>query len=340
MEVPPGRLEAATRGGKAALATLLSEAEKRKLNGLLTLTRIRDETPARGVVVFNNGNGTLASHTWRETFDGPRAMSAIFRDALSADASLELRTYDHRGSTSRIAGADLAGAHAELVTLTADVEARRARVERDARSLEDQRTFLESRAKEVQAGQRGLEEERKQLQELFASVQMEMEKVAAARREIEYAAETVIAREKALVEREAKAGSWESRLQDGDVRIGAREEAAERLEASLAEKAGALRDSARSLDRMQRALTKRESEVARREEELAASSDVHGQAKRALGRTQTTLDKERKSTDRDAAKLKIAANALAKERLALQKERRELAARESKVAAADIVLAD
>src|SRR5207247_9353577 len=101
MEVPPGRAEAAPRGVKAALAALRSEAEKRKLNGLLTLTRIRDETPARGVVVFNNGNGTLASHTWRETFDGPRAMSAIFRDALSADASLVLRSYDHRGSTIR-----------------------------------------------------------------------------------------------------------------------------------------------------------------------------------------------------------------------------------------------
>jgi len=111
MEVPPGRLEATARGGKAALISLLSEAEKRRLNGLLALTRVQDEAPVRGVLVFNKGNGTLASHTGRETFDGPRAVSAILRDALRDDATLELRTYDHRGSTIRLE--QLESAHPE-----------------------------------------------------------------------------------------------------------------------------------------------------------------------------------------------------------------------------------
>src|SRR6266540_2194769 len=129
MEVPPGRLEVSTQGGKAALISLLSEIEKRRLNGLLALTRVRGDSPSHGVLVFNGGNGSLASHTGRETFDGPRAVSAILRDALSPEASLELRSYDHRGSTIRID--QLENAHPEaringipdITSVLADIEA-------------------------------------------------------------------------------------------------------------------------------------------------------------------------------------------------------------------------
>src|SRR5437867_187019 len=102
MDVPPGRLELSREGGKDSLIALLSEAERRGLNGLLAIRRLHDDIPAEGVLVFNNGNGKLASHSWRETLDGPRAVTAILRDALSEEASLELRTYDHRGSTVRV----------------------------------------------------------------------------------------------------------------------------------------------------------------------------------------------------------------------------------------------
>src|SRR5437773_1097482 len=128
MEIPPGRLEASASGGREALISLLSEASERKLNGLLAVHRVREDAPAEGVLVFNGGNGRLASHSWRETLDGPSAIPAILRDAVRADASIELRSYDHRGSTVRID--QLVGAHPDariegipdVVTLLAEIE--------------------------------------------------------------------------------------------------------------------------------------------------------------------------------------------------------------------------
>src|SRR3990172_11181715 len=109
MEVPPGRLERSLSGGKDALAALLTEAAERRLNGLLATSRTREDVPARGVLVFHKGNGSLASHSWREELDGPAAIRAIVRDAIRGDAAPELRAYDHRGSSIRID--QLEGAH-------------------------------------------------------------------------------------------------------------------------------------------------------------------------------------------------------------------------------------
>src|SRR2546425_2500299 len=278
MEVPPGRLEASAAGGREALISFLSEAERRGLNGLLAIHSVKEETPAEGVLVFNEGNGRLASHSWRETLDGPAAVVAILRDGLSHDASLELRSYDHRGNTVRVdqlvsahptaridglpdvtailaeiesdereerrrsfesmAGPDLNEVRSELRSvadgfasltrqfhevrardsaadgaarhaaelelekrradvraMSTEVEERRARLSVDARELEAQHASLVARAREVGETQSAIISERKQLQGLFDAVQIEMERVATARRDLGTAAEAVTARE-------------------------------------------------------------------------------------------------------------------------------------------------
>src|SRR3989337_4498346 len=101
MEVPPGRLLLQSSGGKDALLELLSEASKRRLNGVRRTGRVRDDEPARGFLVFKDGNGTLAAHSWRDDLDGPLAIPAIVRDALEDDALLELRSYDPRAAAVR-----------------------------------------------------------------------------------------------------------------------------------------------------------------------------------------------------------------------------------------------
>ena len=136
MEVPPGRLEASKAGGRGALISLISEAERRRLNGLLVIRRLRDDVPVEGVIVFQQGTGSLASHAGREIVDGPRALKAILGDALSEEASLELRSYDYRGSSIRID--QLASSHPEaridampdLAAMLSQIEAE----ERDGRS--------------------------------------------------------------------------------------------------------------------------------------------------------------------------------------------------------------
>ena len=138
MEVPPGRLEASASGGREALISLLAEAESRKLNGLLAVVRPREDAPAEGIVVFHDGNGRLASHTWRETVDGPKAVAAILRDGVNADASLELRSYDHRGSTVRVDQLESAHPQAridglpDVVSLLAEIESDEHRARRRA----------------------------------------------------------------------------------------------------------------------------------------------------------------------------------------------------------------
>src|SRR3972149_3770335 len=101
MEVPPGRLLLQSSGGKDALARALPDAANPRLIGVLRPERVRDDEPARGFLVFKDGNGTLAAHSWRDDLDGPLAIPAIVRDALEDDALLELRSYDHRASAVR-----------------------------------------------------------------------------------------------------------------------------------------------------------------------------------------------------------------------------------------------
>src|SRR3989449_3838864 len=336
MEVPPGRLEASKVGGRAALMSLLSEADRRKLNGLLVIRRLRDDIPVEGVIVFNRGSGTLASHSGREIAEGPRALKAILRDALSEDASLELRSYDYRGSTIRIeqlasthpdaridampdlpalvaqveaeeaegssriplviGGPELHGIHddlrsvqegsvalhgrlhgdggsenpprvqdhriatlelerarAEARAVTTDIESKRVRLSEDIGKLEAQRSALEARAKEVETAQRGLTEERKRLKELFASVQSEMDKIVAARRELIVAGDAVTAREKDIIHREAALATRETRLKEKETAVLARHEDTERREAELHTKTEGRRETARAAERAQRA---------------------------------------------------------------------------------------
>src|SRR3970282_1483132 len=91
MEVPPGRLLLQSSGGKDALLELLSEASKRRLNGVLRTERVRDDEPARGFLVFKDGNGTLAAHSLRDDLDAPLALPAIVRDAPGDEPALGVR---------------------------------------------------------------------------------------------------------------------------------------------------------------------------------------------------------------------------------------------------------
>src|SRR4030066_334508 len=133
MEVPPGRLERSLSGGKDALAALLTEAAERRLNGLLATSRTREDVPARGVLVFHKGNGSLASHSWRGGLAGAPAVPARVRGASREDAALELRSYDHRGSSIRMDQLESAHPEARIDGLP-DLEAVIAQLDDDERA--------------------------------------------------------------------------------------------------------------------------------------------------------------------------------------------------------------
>src|SRR6266705_6035729 len=102
MEVPPGRVERIADGGAAAIRSILEELRAMKFNGLLRTSVFRGDVPSQGVLVLRDGDGVLAEHRSNVDIAGRPAVSEILKDATSARAQLEVRTYDYGHSSISI----------------------------------------------------------------------------------------------------------------------------------------------------------------------------------------------------------------------------------------------
>src|SRR3972149_5095338 len=181
MEVPPGRLERSLSGGKDALAALLAEAAERRLNGLLATSRTREDVPARGVLVFHKGNGSLAHHPWRGGGAGarrgpppraglgagaraPSGSSGAVRWGLrgvgEGHAALLRALQDQRESGTpasaaerKLAEVEVEKARAGIRALAAETEAKRSRLEGGRRALEAEQEAMGTRSRDLAAAQ-------------------------------------------------------------------------------------------------------------------------------------------------------------------------------------------
>src|SRR2546430_8031160 len=102
MEVPPGRVERISDGGEEAIRAILAELRAMKFNGLLKPSVFRGDTPSQGVLVLRGGDGVLAEHRSKVDVSGQAALQEILKDAASAQAQLEIRTYDYGHSSISI----------------------------------------------------------------------------------------------------------------------------------------------------------------------------------------------------------------------------------------------
>src|SRR5712691_1577270 len=102
MEVPPGRVERISDGGEEAIRSILAELRAMKFNGLLKTSVFRGDTPSQGVLVLRSGDGVLAEHRSQVDIAGRAALAEILKDAASAQAQVEVRTYDYGHSSISI----------------------------------------------------------------------------------------------------------------------------------------------------------------------------------------------------------------------------------------------
>src|SRR5207245_2891323 len=102
MEVPPGRVERIADGGPEAIRSILAELRAMKFNGVLKTSVFRGDTPSQGVLVLRRGDGVLAEHRSDVDVAGHDALPEILKDAASARAQLEVRTYDYGHSSISI----------------------------------------------------------------------------------------------------------------------------------------------------------------------------------------------------------------------------------------------
>src|SRR5207245_566629 len=102
MEVPPGEVERIADGGPEAIRSILAELRAMKFNGLLKTSVFRGDTPSQGILVLRGGDGVLAEHRSQVDVSGQAALQEILKDAASAQAQLEIRTYDYGHSSISI----------------------------------------------------------------------------------------------------------------------------------------------------------------------------------------------------------------------------------------------
>src|SRR3989441_12917637 len=102
MEVPPGRVERIADGGPEAIRAILAELRAMKFNGLLKTSVFRGDTPSQGVLVLRGGGGGPAEHRSQGDVSGQAALQENLKDAASAQAQPEIRTYDHGHSSISI----------------------------------------------------------------------------------------------------------------------------------------------------------------------------------------------------------------------------------------------
>src|SRR5437867_1630495 len=333
MEVPPGRVERIADGGPEAIRSILAELRAMKFNGVLKTSVFRGDTPSQGVLVLRRGDGVLAEHRSAVDVAGHEALPEILKDAASARAQLEVRTYDYGHSSISIdhlqrsyPEAAVAGLGERRASRDVEVESQkkvlamesekaRADLEAQRRSLSERQAKLgglerefaskeatyRDRETSLDARAASLERERKQMHDLYGNLQGEAEKISEARK------------------------VFDDRLREAERReklLAGQEQAIRERELKLRDHIGAVSQREQALDEREKSLPRRTADLEAREAELSEKSTKIAKQAEAFETQDTTLDDQREELEQATKRMqKLAKDLASKDRKVSEEER-------------------
>src|SRR2546428_1127856 len=258
MEVPPGRVERIADGGPEVIRSILAELRAMKFNGVLKTSVFRGDTPSQGVLVLRRGDGVLAEHRSAVDVAGHEAPPEILKDAASARAQLEVRTYDYGHSSISIdhlqrsypqAAVEGIGDPAEVLEQAVAQEApERQAYEKELTGRRDQERSLVEREEELYRRKWELEQEYQR----SAMRQRELDSLRTELQTVKQASGLILSR-------------LEERRESRDVEV----ESQKKVLAMESEKARP------ELEAQRRSLSERQAKLGRLEREFASKESTH-----------------------------------------------------------------
>src|SRR5436309_2500769 len=298
MEVPPGRVERIADGGPEAIRSILAELRAMKFNGVLKTSVFRGDTPSQGVLVLRRGDGVLAEHRSAVDVAGHEALPEILKDAASARAQLEVRTYDYGHSSISIDHLQRSYPEAAVEGIGDPDEVLDQAIAQEAREREVYEKQLEARRGQERTL---LERERKQMNDLYANLQAEAEKISEARKTFDERLGEAERRERLLTSQDQAIRDREQKLRDHLAGVSQRERVVEEREKSL---------------------PRRLAELEGREAELAEKSAKVAKQAEAYETHDAGLDDQREELERATKRMqKLAKDLAAKDRKISEEER-------------------
>src|SRR5207253_2745056 len=193
--------------------SILAELRAMKFNGVLKTSVFRGDTPSQGVLVLRRGDGVLAEHRSEVDVAGHDALPEILKDAASARAQLEVRTYDYGHSSISIDHLQRSYPEAAVEGIGDPDAVLDQAIAQEAREREAYETELGARRAELQTVKEasGLILNRLEERRTSQDVEVESRKKVLAM-EAEKARSELETQRRSLSERQAKLGGLEREL--------------------------------------------------------------------------------------------------------------------------------
>src|SRR3989449_163896 len=297
MEVPPGRVERIADGGPEAIRSILAELRAMKFNGVLKTSVFRGDTPSQGVLVLRRGDGVLAEHRSAVDVAGHEALPEILKDAASARAQLEVRTYDYGHSSISIDHLQRSYPEAAVEGIGDPDEVIEQAIAQEARERETYEKELEGRRNQEQT----LVEREEELYRRKWELEQEYQRSAMRQRELDSL------RAELQTVKEAS-GLILSRLEE---RRGSRDvevESQKKVLAMESEKARA------ELEAQRRSLSERQAKLGGLEREFASKEATYRDRETSLDARAASLERERKQMNDLYANLQAEAEKISEAR--------------------------
>src|SRR5947199_1851659 len=248
-----------------------------KFNGVLKTSVFRGDTPSQGVLVLRRGDGVLAEHRSAVDVAGHEALPEILKDAASARAQLEVRTYDYGHASISIDHLQRSYPEAAVEGIGAPDEAPEQANAQEARERETYEKELEGRRNQ----ERSLVEREEELYRRKWELEQEYQRSGMRQRELDSL------RTELQTVKQAS-GLIMSRLEERRASRDVEVESQKKVLAMESEKTRA------ELEAQRRSLSERQAKLGGLERELASKEATYRDREGSLDARTASLERERK----------------------------------------------